>query len=437
MRGKLLAVLLGTSALGGAAQAATLVTTGDIRLAAGEPDRVVEQTATSILVRGTLPEVAVGFDGTGSMSLSDGAEVKVERIAGPTDTTNGTFNLGRREGSTGSLTVDASRIEVTTTSGPFGAIFFVGRSGSGSVSFTNGSELLVRTLTPTSALTAQGASAFIIAAAGSATGSAVVDASTVTADNGNENAFVDVGRMGSGTLVVRNGGLVRALGDQSRVLVGRFPGSSGSLTIDGPGSVVSSGFIATIGQNRELDGRIEAGGTGTVTLLDGGTLSVPDLFIGSGGTLSGTGTITGIVHNEGGTVLPGSSPGTLTVGDYVQTAGTLVIEIAGPGAGQFDQLWAKGGTIDIQGGEIVLAFLDGYIPDAGDSFRFLRGAAILTFAGFEDAITITGLDPELTKLRFLPNGVSVSITPVPGAVLLFAPALVGLGLMSRRRARHA
>ncbi len=91
------------------------------------------------------------------------------------------------------------------------------------------------------------------------------------------------------------------------------------------------------------------------TTINGGTLQV-DGFIGSRntfvnllGTLSGSGIVGGNVIN-GGLVSPGHSPGTLTVnGNYTQTAaGTLLIEVAGKNAGQFDVL-AVGGAANLNG----------------------------------------------------------------------------------------
>ena len=91
------------------------------------------------------------------------------------------------------------------------------------------------------------------------------------------------------------------------------------------------------------------------TTINAGTLQV-DGFIGSKntfvnllGTLSGNGTVGGNVFNSG-VVSPGHSPGKLTVkGNYTQTAaGTLLIEVAGRNAGQFDVL-AVGGKANLAG----------------------------------------------------------------------------------------
>ena len=72
--------------------------------------------------------------------------------------------------------------------------------------------------------------------------------------------------------------------------------------------------------------------------LLGGWLDVPagravtadTLTVGYNGALTGDGTVTADVTNEGGSVRPGASPGTLTIdGDYTQTGdGTLEAEVA-------------------------------------------------------------------------------------------------------------
>src|SRR5581483_809782 len=81
---------------------------------------------------------------------------------------------------------------------------------------------------------------------------------------------------------------------------------------------------------------------GTVT--NGGSLTI------SGGTLAGTGTVTGgtLTVNASGTVSPGHSPGTLTLGGTVTLNGQYVWELnanttAGPGV-NYDQIVGTGTT---------------------------------------------------------------------------------------------
>jgi hypothetical protein len=72
--------------------------------------------------------------------------------------------------------------------------------------------------------------------------------------------------------------------------------------------------------------------------------------------------------NAAGTVAPGNSVGTLTVtGNYSQVAGsTMLFELAGAGAGQYDKLVVGGnlaasGTLNVQ-------LINGFVPVGGNSF---------------------------------------------------------------------
>jgi hypothetical protein len=96
----------------------------------------------------------------------------------------------------------------------------------------------------------------------------------------------------------------------------------------------------------------------------------------AGGTLNGTGTVTGsptAVNNTGGHVAPGTSPGTLTLGgNYLQGAGgSLDVDVTGTGAGQFDKLVVTGNVT--LGGTLALLPSAGYAVSSapGDSVAFL------------------------------------------------------------------
>ena len=100
------------------------------------------------------------------------------------------------------------------------------------------------------------------------------------------------------------------------------------------------------------------------------TLGAPGVTVGAG-TLSGHGTVAAPVTSAG-TVLPGTSPGILTVaGSYTQAAGgTLDIEIGGgdPGSGH-DQLAVSGHAS--LGGTLELEALGGFAPSIGQTFTIV------------------------------------------------------------------
>lgn len=141
--------------------------------------------------------------------------------------------------------------------------------------------------------------------------------------------------------------------------------------------LTNTGTITTNGASANtssLNGTVEQTGAAAQVIVPAGTkLSLNNPLLLKAGTLSGGGTLQGSVDNSGGTVTPGASPGTLTVsGNYTQAAGgTLAIEVAGTGAGEFDKLAVSGNAS--LGGTLALRPIDGYADSAavGDSVFFL------------------------------------------------------------------
>jgi hypothetical protein len=112
---------------------------------------------------------------------------------------------------------------------------------------------------------------------------------------------------------------------------------------------------------------------GTTALL-GGNLRTTQILDIQGGTLSGSGTITGDVSN-GGQISPGLSVGILTIGgDYTQTAmGELQIDIGGlsPSA-DFDRLSITG-TATLAGA-LQVSLINGFLPLLGNTFQIVSYA---------------------------------------------------------------
>src|SRR5262249_44376680 len=91
-------------------------------------------------------------------------------------------------------------------------------------------------------------------------------------------------------------------------------------------------------------------------------------FALQGGTLNGSGSITGDVNNSAGDVSPGFSPGTINItGNYTQgSTGTMDIELSGTSAGQFDLVTATGSaTLDRT---LNVTLINAFIPNNGDTF---------------------------------------------------------------------
>jgi len=176
------------------------------------------------------------------------------------------------------------------------------------------------------------------------------------------------------------------------------PAYSGRLYADA-GTVAVTGTASV--------GAITIGAVGTVDVGSGATLTTTTgVDVSTGGLLTGTGTVGGVVSNTGGDVAPGASAGLLTVdGDYTQGAsGTLQIEIGGTTSGtEYDKLVVTGtaflaGTLDI-------SLIGGFEPQMGNNFEILTAA---TVSGTFDTVLGTSL----------PSGDTLTVIYSPTAVTL-------------------
>lgn len=197
-----------------------------------------------------------------------------------------------------------------------------------------------------------------------------------------------------------------------------FHNSGGELRKSGAGATtlatdfVNAGTVnLQTGTTTFSRGYTQTAGT---TNLIGGDLSVNTLTVAlQGGSLVGSGTITGNVSNGGViTVGGGGQAGTLTITrNYTQSAsGELNLELGGTALGQFDRLLvntAAGTQFTSLAGSLNIALLDSYSPVASDEF------SILTFEGVPgDFTTKDGLD--------LSGGIVLQPRFDPGAFVLVA-----------------
>jgi hypothetical protein len=212
-----------------------------------------------------------------------------------------------------------------------------------------------------STLTVDGNLDFFIAADFGLRSTAELTASTVSVLNCNLNkAFVTVGQTGMATSMHVRGNL--DIGTASRL-------------------------VLTHGSTLVVDDEFEvSGGLSGASAQISGTANIGDLDVNWGGTLTGNGTINGLVIRNNGLVGPGTSPGILTInGDYIQSeTGTLEIEVFGTEVGtEYDQLVVTG-TATL-GGTLYIAPSINFPPEV--SFEPLVAANVV--GGFDRIIVET------------------------------------------------
>jgi fibronectin-binding autotransporter adhesin len=236
------------------------------------------------------------------------------------------------------------------------------------------------------------------------------NASTTVSNSGTLtiNTFLDVGvanNGATGTLTINSGGTATIAGDLN---VAINPGQNGVVDVTGAGSSLSVGgdlnfgggasATMTVGPGATVSVSgvvtqdsgtidIQAGGTLDPTnyLVNGGTtqvdgsLTATNVYVGTGGELTGNGgTITGNLINDG-MLSPGTgvAPGTLTVNGNINLAGatglndgTFLELIAGlNNFGVLDDTDPNG--ITTLGGALDVKLLNGFQPVVGNTFTFI------------------------------------------------------------------
>jgi T5SS/PEP-CTERM-associated repeat protein/predicted outer membrane repeat protein len=175
--------------------------------------------------------------------------------------------------------------------------------------------------------------------------------------------FLSVGEYdGRGRLVVADGASVN-VGNWTEV--GRS-NAYGELTITGQDSRFSTQQFFHVG----------GGGQGVVTIDAGATLAAGSLIVEEEGLLQGAGLIRSNVQNRA-IIRPGMPRGVLSVlGSFTQVAsGALEFEIGGHmRGGGYDALDVTGSATI--GGRVVVRFVDGFAPTAGDRFDLVVASSV-------------------------------------------------------------
>jgi hypothetical protein len=252
----------------------------------------------------------------------------------------------------------------------------------------------------------------------------------------------------SGTILLsgRNSQFIDAAGKDALSSFGDNTGT-GSFTINNGRDFTSvSGFVneglLTIGRDSTFGEGTEGAGsymqTHGVTLVDGTLIANGGIAI-NGGTLKGIGQLIGNVGVNGGTVVPGDSPGILMIlNDYFQSVNSgldIVIGGADPGTG-YSVLDVLGNAEP--GGLLQLTSIDGFVPFVGEKFFVMNYGSRLNNAMFA-GVTWANLNPGLTfSTLYNPTNIEIDVssavsTPEPGTLWTLATAIAGLAGYHRFR----
>jgi outer membrane autotransporter protein len=208
------------------------------------------------------------------------------------------------------------------------------------------------------------------------TGTVIVTGPGSSWINGPSNGL-NVGSFGTGTLTIANGG--RVIDITALVSnVGNGPGSQGTVTVTGAGSLWSdiAGF------------RIGNSGTGTLTIADGGIVTGPTVTIAANAGSVGT------LNIGAGAGNPAAAPGTLN-------APSVAFGGVGTGTGTInfnhtsaDYVFAPaisgGGTVNVLAGTTILTGANTYFGATNVNAGRLRAGALNTFSSSATTTVASG-----------------------------------------------
>jgi outer membrane autotransporter protein len=348
--------------------------------------QVLGYSSTPTTADGTLQfgNGAAGLATAGSANIRNGGIVN---LTGGEQLNPGGTVIVTTGGSLGSAFVDNAKLVIINGTGDGGTAFYFGEPTDGT--------------TPTLDVTG------------------VVNPAVVPLPNGS-GSVTNVANIGS----IEGEGIV-ALGTKNLFVGGNNDSATFFGTVTGTGDLVKVGTGEWV-----LDGTNTGGplnlidvGAGTLQIGDkfnpGASFSATNLTVDTGATLSGHGTFTGAVLNNG-TVIPGGSIGTLTINNGPFTMGengTLSIEVD-PNTNSLLKVVGSPGT----------AFTDGTLNFSFDkgNYNSPRLITFLTAAGGTvgsdgfDALTTQNLPPGGDPLKVItlgPQGNTLDLVFAPGSAL--------------------
>ncbi len=228
-----------------------------------------------------------------------------------------------------------------------------------------------------------------------------------TADSGSGNVIVNGGRLlylGGGDETVDTTKLQVGNADNSIDIsasaanltwTGSIAPGGGTFEKTGAGRLILSDGTKSLVSSSINEGILQVG----VSAIDTAVLD-SDLIIHTNGTLTGYGTVSGNVILDGGTISPGASFGTITLGNLNATGvgGTLTMDVgsdAMAGTTNSDQIQIlSGGGVDLTNIALDLVYIDGpHKIGIGDTFKIIDNLSppgtepvVGTFSSVDDSM---------------------------------------------------
>ena len=143
------------------------------------------------------------------------------------------------------------------------------------------------------------------------------------------------------------------------------------------------------------------------------------LVVNKQGVLKGTGKLMSTKIEDGGTIAPGNSPGTLSTGNLeFEKGGIYEFEIAGDEAGQYDQINVTG-TVKLGDGTLKPVILGEFTPGQGKSYTIINNdgtdAVEGTFFGLAEGATVSVGEKGYFTISYKGgDGNDVVLTTIPG-----------------------
>ena len=313
----------------------------------------------------------------GNLSIVTGGNLAVTSGAHIGYLGNGTLSItggGQLSSLTGNIAWDSSSTATVTVAGNGSSwintgTLAIGGNGTGFLTITNGGQV-------------SDASGFVARDAGSS-GSVTVDGAASSWTN---TSALYVGNYGSGTLTISNGGLLTTSSTTNYSSIGRYSGSTGSVTVTGNGSTWQNSDDLYVGYS----------GAGALTVSAGGNVTNAYGYIGRYSGSTGQVVVTGTgsrwinadslhVGYEGSgqlSVLNGGVVSSVSHG-YVGRASTSTSSAVVDGAGS---RWTSAASILVgfYGNGTVQVTNGGYVS-AVDTF-------VGTYSGSSGSVTVSGND---------------------------------------------